>query len=242
MKRLSYQTILLQCISHWCFFLHRNQVQHTGKMQRSTSCWGVLFPTPCCCVPLLCIRRGIQKAVPNLPRSQILGAERNCFLGHGQRCKESRLTSGRAGRSSWAGWPWAAATASEGWHKQWHRTPGAQRRRLSGRESPPSSCTAARRLRSLKTDRDWQLHHHAEQEVFAQQHPQKTKASPVPWRHPEEGLLVILGFLAWKLGTKVPQCLLRKVCFPARLPENPVPALTLTWGIQALSSGMEIPE
>lgn len=103
-----------------------------------------------------------QKAVPNLPQYQALGGGRSWVLGRGQRYNKSLFTSSRAGRSSSAGWQWAAATASEGWCKQWHQRPGAQQRRPSGRGCPPSSGTLDRRLLSLQTHTEtgeWQLSH-----------------------------------------------------------------------------------
>lgn len=123
-------------------------------MQRNIGCWGILFSTPYCCVPPLYINmRPHPKSSAKSPSVSNLGSKDAAFklMGKGNR---NSLTSSRALRSSRVRWQWAAATASEGLHMQWHRTPGAPLRRLPGRGSPPSSCTAGQQLPSLQRQND----------------------------------------------------------------------------------------
>lgn len=140
-------------------------------------------------VCLLFALRGTRnrKAVPYLPQDQALGGRSSWVWVHGQRYKESRFTSSRAGRSRLAGWRWAAATASEGWRKRWHRRAGAQRRRPSGRGCPPSSGTSDRQLPSLQSRTEtgeWRLSHdHLVQQSLALWRHWKTSVVLKLWRN-----------------------------------------------------------
>lgn len=138
-------------------------------------------------VNLLFAPRGVhdQKGAPSLSQYQALGSRRSWgFLGRGQRYNNRALTSSRAGGSRWAGWQWAAATASEGWRKRWHRRPGARRRRPSGRGSPPSSGTAGRPLPSLQArTQTGERRGCSTQENPATRGHWKTSTTVTPWRN-----------------------------------------------------------